>query len=363
MSSPQHIDDLITPVVLLDRKLLDKNIRSMQDVCDAHGVELWPHMKTHKMVEVAKRQLAAGAKGLTCAKVGEAEAMLPSGVKRIFIAHSLVDVRVAPRLAALADQLDELRVAVTSVAHAGALVKVAEATNRRLKVVMAVDTGLDREGVRDLESAKTIAGIVAACPRLELVGIYTHEGQLYGVDPAERAEKIVKIQEKLMAVRDAVDPTLPLLPGCSVSAKIMAESGKVQAVRPGSYMFGDMSLATTTKVMSPEDVAINMLATVVDRPAPGIALIDAGRKVFSADKTKDLVSAIAADGREIRAVKLSEEHGVLEGADVEALKIGDRIRFITAHVCTGINLTDSVTVVEGDQIVDTWKVDARGKVS
>jgi D-serine deaminase-like pyridoxal phosphate-dependent protein len=356
------IDDLITPVVLLDRTRLDKNIRAMQDACDAGGVGLWPHIKTHKMVEVARRQLAAGAQGLTCAKVGEAEAMLPSGVKRIFIAHSLVDVRVAPRLAALADQLDELRVAVTSVPHAEALVRVAVATDRKLKAVLAVNTGLNREGVRTVDEAKTVAAIVAQCPNLELTAIYTHEGQMYGAKPEEqeeRANEILAIMEKF---RDAVNPTLPLWPGCSVTAKIMAASGKVHVVRPGAYMFGDLSLAVSSKVMAPADVAIHVLVTVVDRPAPGLALIDAGSKVFSSDKSKAGLNGIAADGRDIQVVALNEEHGYLGGGDVDLLKIGDRLQITPAHVCTVINLADTVTVVEGDSVVDKWRVDARGKV-
>jgi len=356
------IDDLITPVVLLDRNRLDKNIQAMQNVCNANGVQLWPHIKTHKMVEVAKRQLAAGAQGLTCAKVGEAEVMIASGVKRIFIAHSLVDVRVAPRLAALADQLEELYVAATSVGQAEALARVAESTDRPLKVVMAVDTGLHREGVRDIESAKKVAEIVAACPQLELAAIYTHEGQMYGASVEEQAEKTQAVLNRIIEVRDAVDPSLPLWPGCSVSAKIMAESGKVQVVRPGAYMFGDMSLSVSSQVMDRADVAVHILATVVDRPEPGLALIDAGSKVFSSDKSSSGLNGIAADGRDIQAVGLNEEHGYLRGGDVDSLKIGDRIKIMPPHVCTVINLTDSVTIVEGDQVVDQWTVDARGRV-
>ena len=356
------IDDLITPVVLLDRVRLDKNIQAMQDVCNANGVQLWPHIKTHKMVEVAKRQLAAGAQGLTCAKVGEAEEMMAAGPKRIFIAHSLVDVRVAPRLAALADRLEELRVAVTSVLHAEALVKVAKATDRPLKVVMAVDTGLHREGVRDIESAKKVVEILAACPQLELAAIYTHEGQMYGSTVEEQLEKAQAIIDRMIEVRDAIDPALPLWPGCSVTAKIMAASGKVQVVRPGAYMFGDMSLAVSSRVMSADDVAVHILATVVDRPEPGLALIDAGTKVFSSDKSRSGLNGIAADGRDIQAFALNEEHGYLKGGDVDSLKIGDRIVIMPPHVCTVINLTDSVTVVEGDNVVDEWRVDARGKV-
>jgi D-serine deaminase-like pyridoxal phosphate-dependent protein len=358
----ETLDDLITPVVLLDRGRMDKNIRAMQAACDAHGVALWPHMKTHKMVEVARRQLAAGARGLTCAKIGEAEAMLPSGVKRIFIAHSLVDVRAAPRLAALADHLDELCVAATSVGQAEALVRVAEATRRKMKVILAVDTGLNREGVRDAAAAQAVAAIVTHCPQLELAGIYTHEGQLYGATPAEQIAKTNAVLQRMIEVRDAVDPTLPLWPGCSVTAKLMAATGKVQVVRPGAYMFGDMSLAVSSQVMAPADVAVHVLVTVVDRPEPGLALIDAGSKVFSSDKSASGLNGIVADGRDIQVVRLNEEHGYLHGADVDALKIGDRLQIMPAHVCTVINLTDTVTVIEGDIVVDRWRVDARGRV-
>jgi 3-hydroxy-D-aspartate aldolase len=121
MISVEALDALATPAVVVGLEQMEANIRAMQTVCTKHGVALWPHIKTHKMIEVARRQLAAGAAGLTCAKIGEAEALLPSGVRRIFIAHSLVDVRQAPRLRRLRDSLDELILAVTSSAQAEAL--------------------------------------------------------------------------------------------------------------------------------------------------------------------------------------------------------------------------------------------------
>lgn len=356
------LNDLTTPVVLLERARMDRNIRAMQDACNAAGVKLWPHIKTHKMIEVARRQLAAGAEGLTCAKLGEAEAMLPSGVKRIFIAHSLVDPRIAPRLAALADQLDELRVAATSPVQAAALAKVAAAAGRKLKVMLAVDTGLHREGVRDVAAAREVARIVAACPQLELAGVYTHEGQVYGADPAEQRAQVAAVVDRLAAVRDAVDPSLPLWPGCSVTARHMLATGRVQVVRPGAYMFGDIALAIRTRVMAVEDVAVHVLVTVVDRPEPGLALIDAGSKVFSSDKTPQGIFAVAADGRDIQVAQVNEEHGYVRGGDVDSLKVGDRLRFIPAHICPVINLTDAVAVVEGDTVHDCWPVDARGRV-
>src|SRR5215218_6088676 len=142
------ISELSTPAVLVDRDQLQRNISSMQAACAEHGVELRPHIKTHKMVEVARLQLAAGAAGLTCAKLGEAEAMLPSGVRRLFVAHSLVDIGQASRVAALLERLDEFRVAITSEAHLEPLARLAAAVGRKLRVMMAVDTGLGREGVR-----------------------------------------------------------------------------------------------------------------------------------------------------------------------------------------------------------------------
>lgn len=358
------IDALPTPSVLVDRARLEANIRSMQAACDGHGIELRPHIKTHKMVEVARRQLAAGARGLTCAKLGEAEAMLPSGVRQMFVAHSLVDPLQAPRIAALAEQLDELQLAVTSEEHAGAFLTLAARVGRRLAVMMAVDTGLGREGVRDIAAATRLAAILARSPYVQLRGFYTHEGNLYGVPPAEQPSRVDEVITRLCAVRDAIDPSLPVWPGCSVSARHMLEGsrGRVQAVRPGAYVFGDIYLSKITGVMTAADVALHVLATVVDKPEPGLALIDAGSKTFSSDRTPDGVFALDADGRDLALMRVNEEHGYLRGSAVDALRVGERVRLVPAHVCPVVNLTDEVALIAAGRVVETWQVDARGRV-
>lgn len=354
---------LPTPSVLVDRTIVADNIHAMQAHCDAHRVELRPHIKTHKMVAVARQQLAAGARGLTCAKLGEAEAMLPSGVRSLFVAHSLVDPHQAPRVAALADQLDDFRVAVTSEAHAEALEAVARAAGRKLRVMLALDTGLGREGARDQAAASRIAAQLARSAHLELRGFYTHEGHFYGIAPADLPARAAELTDRLCAMRDAIDPSLALWPGCSVSAKLIAglSAGRVQAVRPGAYMFGDLALCRMTAVMPASAVALHVLATVVDKPEPGLALIDAGSKTFSSDRTPDSLFGIAADGRDISVARVNEEHGYLRGRDVDALRIGERVLFIPAHVCTVVNLTDTVVVTEHGQPVGMWRVEARGK--
>jgi D-serine deaminase-like pyridoxal phosphate-dependent protein len=358
------IDSLPTPAVLIDRARLDANIRSMQAACDARGIELRPHLKTHKMVEVARRQLAAGARGLTCAKLGEAEAILPSGVGEIFVAHSLVDPGQAGRVSALADRLDQLRLAVTGEEQLDAFLRLAARTRHKLAVLMAVDTGLGREGVRDVATAARLAATLARSRHAELRGFYTHEGNLYGAPRAELAARVEDVISRLCAVRDAIDPGLPVWPGCSVSARLMATASheRIQAVRPGAYVFGDIYLSQITGVMRADDVALQVLATVVDKPEPGLALIDAGSKTLSSDRTPDNVFALDADGRDLAVVRVNEEHGYLRGGAVDALRVGERVRLTPAHVCPVVNLTDTVVITDAGQVVDTWRVEARGRV-
>ncbi len=357
-------DELATPCVLIDAPRLNANISGMQAACDRHGIELRPHIKTHKLVEVARRQLTAGARGLTCAKLGEAEAMLPSGVQSIFVAHSFVDPRQAPRIAALIEQLETLFLAATSEAQAEALIHVAAATGKKLAVILAIDTGLGREGARTIADAHCIAALLAHSPHTELRGFYTHEGNLYGVPPSEQTRRVDEVICRLADVRDAVDRNLPIWPGCSVSAQLtlQASHGRVQAIRPGAYVFGDIALTKTTGVMRPEDVALHVLATVVDKPEPGLALIDAGSKTFSSDRTPENVFAVAADARALAVVRVNEEHGYVRGPEVDSLRIGERVTFMPAHVCPVINLTDEVVVTDGSRVIDRWRVEARGKV-
>jgi D-serine deaminase-like pyridoxal phosphate-dependent protein len=229
------LETFSTPVVVIDRSRLLANIRQMQAACDAHGIELRPHIKTHKMTAIAREQLAAGARGLTCAKLGEAEVMLPSGVRELFVAHSLVDPAQAPRVATLAERLHELRVGLTSTAHLEPLSRLAARAGRKLSVMMAVDTGLGREGVRSDAEAKGLAAQLARHPHLELRGLYCHEGHFYGLAPEQAAAATEQMIDRMDRLRHAIDPHLALWPGCSVTARqIVGRSlGRVQAVRPG----------------------------------------------------------------------------------------------------------------------------------
>lgn len=356
----QTIADLRTPAVLLEAEKLEANLRAMQGWCDAAGVELWPHCKTHKMVRVLKRQLALGAAGATVAKVSEAEALLPSGVRNIFIAHSLVDLALAPRLAALASQLDRLVLAVTSSHQFEALERVLDEAGIRAEALMAVDTGLGREGARTLEAAKSLADQIRKCPRLDLIGIYTHEGHAYGAAADSVEATVQKVHDRLLEYREAVGGNLPLWPGCSVTAKLMAGREGVRVVRPGSYCFGDLYLTESTGVMPADAPALTVLSTVIDYPEPGLAMIDAGSKVFSPDKLANGISAREVGNPEIRITRFSEEHGFAALPPGFEPTICARWRFVPAHVCPVVNLASEVHLVDGEEVLETLRVEARG---
>jgi D-serine deaminase-like pyridoxal phosphate-dependent protein len=354
------IQDLPTPCVLIEARRLHANLSSMQARCDTAGVELWPHCKTHKLVPVLRRQLALGAVGATVAKISEAEALLPSGVRNLFIAHSLVDAAKAPRLAALAERLDRLVLAVTSSLQLVALKKLVEMAGIEVEVMLAVDTGLGREGARTPEDAKRLADEIRRSPHLRLSGIYSHEGHAYGAQPRDVAGLVDKVYKRLIEYQEAVCGNLPLWPGCSVTAWMMTEQSGVSAVRPGSYCFGDLFLSESTGVMPTDSPALTVLTTIIDRPEPGLALIDAGSKVFSSDRLANGVHAKELINPEIRITRLSEEHGFAslpQGADPG---IGGRWRFVPAHVCPVVNLASEVHLVEGGEVLETWTVEARG---
>jgi len=355
------LDDLETPRVVVDLDRLEANLGAMQGLCDRNGVELWPHIKTHKSVEIARRQLRHGARGLTCAKIGEAEAMLPSGVRRIFIAHSIVDPRSASRLAALAARLEELILAVTSPEQARALEAVLAGVGLTLPVMMALDTGLGREGARSPETARALADALRGLPHLRLRGFYTHEGHGYGLERESLPALAAEVVGRMDAIRNSIDPSLSIWPGSSSTAARVATLPGVNAIRPGSYVYGDLSLCVDTGALGWENAALTILATVIDRPEPELVLIDAGSKTFSSDKSsRDGSYGIEREGRTLRVCRVNEEHGYLRGEATAPLRVGDRLHFVPAHVCPVLNLADETVIVQGNQIVGFWPVDGRG---
>ncbi|MGE9290285.1 MAG: alanine racemase, partial [Puniceicoccales bacterium] len=315
--SKSILQKLDTPALLVDWKQVEANVRGMGSLAEEKGVRWMPHIKTHKSVAIAKMQLEAGAYGLTCAKISEGRALLPSGVKRLFVAHSVVSPVKIPALLELADRLDELIVAITSIHQARRLAELLKPTGRVFPCLLAVDTGMGREGSRNDVELVRMKLFVDGAPSLEYRGIYTHEGFTYTAEPGEIRGEAVRVAQSMLAARGSLGGVGEIWPGCSVTAKEMIGLPGITGVRPGAYVFADLFLTQMTGAMRWEDISLAVAAMVVDKPAPGLALIDAGSKVFSSDRLAEHPFAIPLDGRRFAVTRLREEHGFLTGEDVD----------------------------------------------
>jgi len=362
MKTPSTDDMLETPCVLVDWQQVKSNIVKIAELCKDNGVRFMPHIKTHKSVAIAKLELEAGACGLTCAKIGEAEAMLASGVRRIFLAHSIASPKKIPRLLALRQKLDELILAVTSTAHAKHLDSLLKNSGQQFPVLLALDTGLGREGVRSIQELETLKECVDQSQSFSYRGIYSHEGFTYRTQPRDIPHAALGVADKLRAASKALGGG-ELWPGCSVTVKHIVKQKGMTGVRPGAFVFGDIVLSLGTHSMEWEDLALCVASTVIDKPEKGLALIDAGTKVFSSDKNPNYPNAIPLDQSDYALTRMSEEHGMLTGPAVDSLHIGQIVYLIPTHVCPVINLTHHIQILDDKGNMRPSIVDARGAVT
>lgn len=358
--------DVATPGLVLDLAVLDSNLDEMSKIAKDAGVELYPHAKTHRMAEVGRRQIAHGADGLCVAKLGEAEAFAAAGVGRLFVANPIVGEQKAARALALARTVD-LLLATDSADAARTIGPTFADAGTRARVLLAIDSGLGREGVSP-DRAPDMAQAIAAVPGIELVGIYTHEGTTYSAtDPRDLAEQaraaarlMVDIAERIRA-RGIALPIVSL--GASASAREVAHVAGVTQIRPGIYAFNDVGQIALGNATL-ETTAIRVIATVVSHPEPGRACIDAGSKSLSTDlvpasahrdRYPGMGLLVNAPGWIIE--RMSEEHGWLrwqgEGAPT-ALPVGSRIEIVPNHVCMAFAMLRRASVLESGKITGRW---------
>ena len=346
---------MLTPQVTVDVDVLDRNLRAMAAGAAARGLTLRPHAKTHKSVEIARRQIALGAAGLTVATVSEAEIFADGGVTDLFIAYPIwPSPEKARRLRALAGRV-ALRVGVDSPESAEALARAVPG----LEIMVEVDSGHHRSGVLPAE-----AGTIAAAAHeagLRPRGVFTFPGHGYGVSKRHQAA-----QDESAALREAVAAmaaaglTAGVVSGGSTPTAALTASGPLTEMRPGVYVFGDAQ-QVEMETCGWDDVALTVASTVVSRSGPR-AVLDAGSKVLGADQQSWATGGgRLLDHPDARIVALSEHHATVVfpgGAPVPAL--GEVVRVVPNHVCTTVNLADELVVVSAGSEVDRWPVDARG---
>jgi D-serine deaminase-like pyridoxal phosphate-dependent protein len=361
------IQDLDTPAVLIDFDTMDRNLRGMASYCAAHNLTLRPHTKTHKMPEVARLQMHHGACGITVAKVGEAEVMADAGLNDILIVYPIWGEMKWNRVAELAKQV-KISIAMDSFQVAEGISHAAKTAGVEVGVRLEFDTGLRRCGLtldnKSIEIAKKILDLTG----LRWEGISLYPGHIMGdrklreLDiPAENAKIDI-----LYGLLDSAGIPYPVVSGGNTPAAY--ESHRFHGlteIRPGTYVFNDRNTVDAESV-SFSDCAVTVLTTVVSTSVPRRAIIDAGSKTLSADlllSGERKYFGYIQEHPELLLEDLSEEHGHLIVPDDSPIKVGDRLRIIPNHVCPCINLHDRTFVVEGDLVIDQWKVAARGKVA
>lgn len=349
--------DIETPAVVVDTTALERNLDRMAGVAAAAGAALRPHAKTHKCLEIGRRQLAHGAAGLTVATLAEAEAFVADGCPSVFIAYPLwaaSGTRPA-RLAALRERA-ELRVGVDSAAAAGALAAALPGA----AVLIEVDSGQHRSGVPVAEVPALATGCRAL--GLDVAGAFTHPGHAYGKpDPAGVAAASADERAALAAAGEALaglTDGAPVLSGGSTPTAEAGVTAPLTEVRPGTYVFGDrqqMALAG----LAAREIALVVAARVVSAPRPGEAALDCGSKTLSSDRAGWLKGyGLILEAPEAVIVALSEEHAVVRGR-TESLRVGDLVRVVPNHVCPVVNLTSELLTADGDTLTGRWPVTAR----
>ena len=357
-----HKTELDTPALLIDLDKMEANIQTMADYFATVNTMLRPHMKTHKTPIIAHKQIAAGAIGVTCAKLGEAEAAIHAGIRDVLIANQIVGAQKIARLINLAKH-SEIMVAVDNPQNVQAISEAAVAKGATVRMLIEVNIGMDRCGVESGKPALKLAEQIRQSPNLKFEGLMGYEG--HTVTKPNRAERDAIAREAMQRLVDAKQ----YVEKHGVEVAIMSGGGtgtfnitgsipEMTEVQAGSYIFMDSTYGNVEGVGDQFDCSLSVLATVVSRPDPNRIIVDTGLKVLA--KEFGIPQPIGVNGVELTG--LSEEHGKIQVSDTNvSLEPGDKLEILPTHCCTTVNLHDRYYGIRNGIVESVWEIAARGK--
>ncbi len=349
------VSSLDTPVATVDLDAVERNIARMQGYCDEHSLAFRPHIKTHKLPAIAHMQLRAGAVGITCQKLGEAEVMEAAGIRDILLTFPLIGLAKAERLAALAGEATISVVGDSDIVARGLSPALASA-GTEVGFLVEVDTGFARTGVQTPQAAAALAELVDGLPGLRFDGLMTYP-TLPGTGPILRAA-IDEIHSRGLEVRTVSAGGTPTFFGNH-------EVPEITEVRAGTYVYGDRSCIANGSVPL-EDCALRIRATVVSLPTEDRGILDSGSKTLTNDPAEEASGGgygLIVEYPEARVYGLSEEHGHVDfAACARRPGVGEIVTVIPNHACGCTNLHDDVAVHRSGRMVGFWPVAARGKL-
>lgn len=352
-----------TPFVAVDLDVIERNITSIAKLAKEARVKLRPHTKTHKSPYVAKKQLEAGASGITVATLGEAEVMANSGINDILIAFPLVGKQKLNRFSRLLHHAD-LMVAFDDIVVGQGINEVGEYHRKKIPVYIDVDTGLGRMG-RDPEESVVHILEIAKLPFLEIKGLMSHTGHAYK-EGSEEAILNVAIEDATLMHQTKIElerkglhiPEISV--GATATARFIKEIPYATEMRPGMYVYNDRFVMSTGGAKE-EDCAVSIFATVVSKPNNDRFIIDAGSKTLAADVFWHGGHGQIRGHDNLVIKSLSEEHGTVEIQGKTGLSIGDVIEIIPNHICPSINLADEMYGFRKGVLERMIPISGRGK--
>jgi len=366
----RHLLD--TPALLIDLPAMTRNIERMAAFAKARGINLRPHVKTHKSVEIARRQVAAGAIGVSCVTLGEAEVMVQGGIPGVLITSPAVTPSKISRLIKLAQRArpGDVMVVVDNPQNLADLARAASELTHPLDVLVDYGAGYNRTGAATQAKVLELAALVAAEPRLRLRGLQSYAGNLqHIVSREERSTAAAGLRETVADIVAAAKRQglhFDIVTGAGTGTHDLdSQENAFTELQAGSYVFMD---AEYTQVLasdgqpSPFEVSLFVQTAVVSTNATGWVTVDGGTKCFSTDSGVPLV-AKGADAAS-RYAFFGDEHGKLippQGSQAQRPALGARVEFVTPHCDPTVNLHDAYHVVEGGTLVAIWPVDARGR--
>ncbi len=346
----QTIHDLETPSVLIDLDRMESNIGRMQGYCNHHGLKFRPHIKTHKIPALAKLQLAAGAVGIACQKLTEAQVFIDAGIDDVQIPYNIIGPQKTARLAEMS-MYHRITVSADHPSVVRGLAEAAAAIDGSIRVMADLATEIERTGAPP-EEVVQLAKQIEAEDHLHFAGIL-----VYPSNPSIRPA----LQAALDGLHQAgigVDSVSGGGTGASLTAHEVPE---LTELRVGTYIFNDMNTVTHGWA-TVDECAMTVMATVVSRPTTDRAILDSGSKTIAADRL-DSGHGLILEYPDAMIYKLNEEHAYVDlSACDDTPVIGERVHIVPVHTCVVTNLHNQIYGIRGDMIEDVWDVAARGLV-
>lgn len=368
VGKPGSADLVATPALVIELQAFERNIKAMQAFCDGKGLKLRPHAKTHKSAEIARRQIAAGAVGICCAKLGEAEALADAGIDGILVTSPVVTPQAFARVVQLNARLADFMVVVDSVANVDGLGRAAAVSGKVLKVLLDLDIGLHRTGVAPGAPAMELVHRISAQTSLSFQGLQAYAGHLQHVEShADRRGRNLSALAQVTVMRDllaAENIACPVISGGGTGTfTIDAEAGVFTELQAGSYVFMDKqygAVKVEDDAALPFETSLFVHTTVISSTMPGLVTTDAGLKSFATEAGPPGIASGAFEGATYFFFG-DEQGGVMLGGEDRVLAPGSVLRCTTPHCDPTVNLYDAYHVIEGDRLSAIWPIEARGR--